>query len=247
MTRNPSKLYKYHVANLRELEAALGNVARLARAAIASQDSERSLRTLLRLYSFLLGAWAECRLLKLMHEEFGLNQSQREGILQKPTQLEQWIALVDSAFRSHYAIPSAELNARTLQVTPSARRDALRNVLNNELCIIIEIRNKLAHGQWIYPFNSQGSEVDSNKFRLINQENLLSLEYKFALLGHLASAIHDLIVSQVTFERDFDNHFKKLSQVQINLKNRSYEKYAKSLINSRQKARVMRNVVNMTA
>ena len=53
MARNPSKLYKQHVANLRELEAALGNVARLARVAIAQRDPQRGLRSLLRLYALL--------------------------------------------------------------------------------------------------------------------------------------------------------------------------------------------------
>lgn len=240
MARNPTKLYSHHVANLRELEAALGNVARLARAAVASQDPERSLRTLLRLYAFLLGAWAECRLQKLLHEEFGFSALQRSAIQAKGTQLEQWQSTVDAAFRVYYRVPHAELNARTLQVTPAARRDALLAVLDDELRIIIEIRNKLAHGQWIFPFNSDGNAVEQQKYRLINQENILSLEFKFALLGHLADAVHDLVVSQQAFERDFDTHFKRLSQVQTNLRTRSYEKYERALVNSRQRVRAQR-------
>ena len=81
MTRNPSKQYKQHVANLRELDVALGNVARLARAAIASDDPQQSLRTLLRLYAFLIGAWAECRLKKLLHEERGFTEPERATIV----------------------------------------------------------------------------------------------------------------------------------------------------------------------
>lgn len=235
--RNPTKLYSYHVANLRELEAALGNVARPSRAAIASKDPERSLRTLLRLYAFLLGAWAECRLKKLLHEEFGFSEAERESILSYGTHLEQWQATIDGAFRKHYILPNAELNARTLGVTASARRDALLEVLNNDLRVVIEIRNKLAHGQWIYPLNSEGTQVEQDKYRLINKENLLSLEFKLAMLQHLADAVHDLVVSPRTFERDFDGHFKMLFQAQTNLKRRDYEKYAQSLIRSRERAR----------
>lgn len=240
MTRNPSKIYSQHVANLRELEAALGNVARPARAAIASKDPERSLRTLLRLYSFLLGAWAESRLRKLLHEEFGFTDAEREAIEGAKTQLEQWQATVDAAFRKHYGLPIANLNARTLGVAASARRDALLGVLNNEFRIIIEIRNKLAHGQWIYPFNDKGTAVEQGKYVLINKENLLSLEFKYAMLGHLADAVHDLVVSPRTFERDFDSHFRKLFQAQTNLKTREYAKYAQSLISSRERARAKR-------
>lgn len=240
MPRNPSKIYKQHVANLRELEAALTNVARLARAAIAQKDPQRTLRTLLRLYAFLLGAWAECRLRKLLHEELGFSEPERQGILAHDTQLEQWQATVDQAFRKHFKVPKAELSARTLSVTPSARRDALHGVLGEELRIVIELRNKLAHGQWIYPFNSEGTAVEQEKYKLINKENLLSLEFKFAMLGYLADAIHDLVVSPKTFDRDFDRHFKKLLQVQTNLQRRNYAKYEMSLINSRQRARAAR-------
>ena len=107
--------------------------------------------------------------------------------------------------------------------------------------IIIEIRNKLAHGQWIYPFNDKGTDVEQGKYVLINKENLLSLEFKFAMLGHLANAVHDLVVSPKTFERDFDSHFRKLFQAQTNLRTRDYAKYAQALVDSRQRARAKRS------
>lgn len=235
--RAPSKVYMHHVDNLRELERAITQTARLAKAEIAHGDPQRSLRSLLRLYSFLLGAWAECRLRKLLHEQFGFNDEERAHILAAGSQLEQWQSTVDSAFRKHHKIPKAELTSRVLGVAPAARRHALHSVLANELRIIIEIRNKLAHGQWAYPFNNAGTSVESDKFELINRENLLSLQFKYAMLGHLADAIHDLVVSPAAFRRDFDQHFKHLEQVRMNLKVKSYERYEISLVASRQKRR----------
>lgn len=243
MPRNPTKIYRQHVANLRELEAALGNVGRLARAAIAVGDPNRSLRTLLRLFSFLVGAWAECRLRKLLHEEFGFSETERATILARDTQLDQWEATVNAAFRKHHGITNAELSARTLGVTPAARREAILSVLHQDLRIVIEIRNKLAHGQWIYPFTSDGKSVEQDKYKLINKENLLSLQFKLAMLEHLADTIHDLVVSPATFNRDFDGHFTKLLQVQTNLSKRDYAKYEKQLVQSRQKARAAKMAV----
>lgn len=235
--RAPSKVYMHHVDNLRELERAITQTARLAKAEIARGDPQTSLRSLLRLHSFLLGAWAECRLRKLLHEQFGFNDEERARILAAGTQLEQWQRTVDGAFRKHHKIPKAELTGRVLGVASAARRDALHGVLSNELRIIIEIRNKLAHGQWVYPFDNAGAFVESDKFTLINRENLLSLQFKYAMLGHLADAVHDLVVSPATFQRDFDQHFKHLEQVKMNLKVKSYEKYETSLVTSRQKHR----------
>lgn len=87
MSRNPSKIYSQHVANLQELELAISHISRLARAEIASKDPQRSLRSLLRLYSFLVGAWIETRLRKLLHEEFGFSSTERELIEKKTSQL----------------------------------------------------------------------------------------------------------------------------------------------------------------
>lgn len=240
LARAPSKIYRNHVANLRELERALVQTARLAKAEIASRDSQQSLRSLLRLYSFLLGAWAECRLRKLLHEQYGFEDEERNCILAAGTQLEQWQRTVDLAFRKHHKIPKANLDTRVLGVSHAARRNALHSVLSGELKIIIEIRNKLAHGQWVYPFNNDGSAVEPEKYQLINKENLQSLQFKYALLGHLADAVHDLVVSPVTFQRDFDDHFKRLDQVRRNISVKSYANYERALVASRQKHRASR-------
>lgn len=240
MARNPSKIYMQHVVNLRELELAISHVGRIARSEIASKDPQQSLRSLLRLYAFLVGAWAETRLLKLLHEEFGFAEPERNKIISKSSQLEQWQETVDLAFRKHHNITKTLLDERSLGVAHAARRAALLDVLSNELRIIIEIRNKLAHGQWVYPFNSEGTNVEPDKYKLINKENLQSLQFKFALVGHLADAVHDLVVSPTTFERDFEDHFKKLFQVRTNLTTKDYKKYESVLIKSREKAREAR-------
>lgn len=240
MLRNPSKIYSQHVANLRELELAISHTGRIARSEVASKDPEQSLRSLLRLYSFLIGAWAETRLRKLLHEEFGFDESERKKITDKSSQLEQWKETINIAFRKHQKIAKASLDERSLGVAHAARRAALLDVLSNELKIIIEIRNKLAHGQWIYPFNNDESAVDSDKYKLINKENYQSLHFKFALIGHLADAVHDLVVSPATFERDFEAHFKKLFQIRANLTSKNYATYQSSLIKSRENARAVR-------
>lgn len=240
MARNPSRIYMQHVANLRELELAISHTGRMARSEIASKDPQQSLRSLLRLYSFLAGAWAETRLRKLLNEEFGFDETERNKILTKSSQLAQWQETIDLAFRKHHKVTKAPLDERSLGVDHAARRAALHDVLSNELRIIIEIRNKLAHGQWVYPFNNEGTEVEPEKYRLINQENYQSLQFKLSLIGHLANAVHDLVVSPATFERDFEDHFKKLFQVRTNLTTKDYKKYESSLIKSREKARAAR-------
>lgn len=232
-SRSPSKIYKYHVENLREIEKALDSVARLARQEIAQSDSHRALNSLLMLHTFLIGAWAECRLKKLLHEQFGFSESEREQIESKDRQLDQWKKAVETAFRKHYNLKRARLNQTSLGVSKAAYYTALQDALDDELRNVIEIRNKLAHGQWVYPLNNQGTRVEPDKYRLLRSENLLTLQLKYSLVRKVADTVHDLVVSPPAFERDFDSHFKRLDQARIDIKRRKYSVFRDRLINSR--------------
>jgi hypothetical protein len=209
-----SKLYTFHVANLRSIDIALKNTAISSRRAI-SEENEKSVDSFVRLYAFLLGAWAETRLKKLLFEPTGFQSSERQVVLSQSSQLEHWQKAVEVAFRKQYKIPSATLNKDTLPYTAFARYSEILDILNNELRSVIEIRNKLAHGQWIYPLNSDGTEVETAKYRQLIKENLPSLQYKLNLISSIAYIIHDLVVSINTFERDFDMHYKQITWIQV--------------------------------
>jgi hypothetical protein len=236
---NPSQIYRYHVENLREIEIALKNTGRLARETIARRDPENSLRSWLRMYTLLIGTWAECRLQKLLHEEFGFTFAEREQVESNTTKLGQWEKIINLAFRKHYGIAAARLNDQSLGSLNNGRYVALQDTLASDLKVIIEIRNKLAHGQWINPLNSEGTRLNIDKQRLLNEENLMSLQLKLSLIGHLADLVHDLVVSPATFERDFDYHYDLLCQVRINLRRKDYNKY-KSRLERRAITRRMR-------
>jgi hypothetical protein len=228
------KLYQYHVSNLRSIEIAIKNTALSARKAIAEQNLH-AIKSFVRLFSFLIGAWAETRLSKLLFEKNGIAVDDRNTVLSQPTQLERWHKFVEIAFRRKYAVPAAPLSDSTLPHAAYARYTSLVNILNTDLRSIIEIRNKLAHGQWVYPLNNEENDVETEKYNNLRQENLLGLQFKKDLLSNLAFIIHDLIVSLPTFERDFDLHYKQIIATKINLQKRSYEKYSEMMIAKRQR------------
>ena len=241
LKHKPSKLYKAHVANLRELDKAIAVVRRQARASIARKDPEHSLNSQVRLLAFLTGAWAETRLNKLLHEEFGFSDNQRNLILEEDSQIERWKKAVDVAFRKNIGKPKAKLGRSTLGVAGSARRDVIHEIIETDLRIIIEIRNKLAHGQWHYPLSNDGSKIENKKFILINKENLMSLQFKQDMIKHLSSLIHDLVVSPIAFERDFERHYVKLENAKRSLTNESYSRYEAALQKSRERFRLKLN------
>ena len=238
---SPAKVYRFHVINLREVEKALKNISSLARKAIADQDESGQLRSLVRLYALVLGWWAETRLLKLLNEPGAFEPEEATRVLSEPSRLEQWKALVDLSFRKHFTVNARSLTRMSLGQTNFARNRILHDTLRDDLATVIQVRNKLAHGQWIYPLNNQGTDVNSDYFRKLNEENIQSLQFKYALLRHLADVIHDLAVSPDAFERDFDQHFRKLDQARINLTSRPYETYVMRLITIRRRYRAGRD------
>ena len=226
--KSRSKLYQFHVDNLKEISGAISKVARLLHEYV-SQNDENSISAFVRLYALLLGAWAECRLRKLTYEPNGFNDKERAIIQAESTQLKQWQKAVELAFRRQYQIPKAPLTASILSHSAYSRYITLFEMLESDLKSIIELRNKLAHGQWAYPLNNEGNDIAQEQMDALRAENILSLQFKKTLLETLSSAIHDLVVSKPTFERDFDHHFQLIIQTQLNLKNRDYKTWAKNM------------------
>lgn len=239
----PTKLYKFHVANLRSLQIALDNTALSARKVIAEQNVEAT-ASFTRLYAFLVGAWAETRFQKLLNENKAFDEATRNKVLSQSTQLDQWIKTVELSFRHHYKVPHAQLSTQTLPHSSFQRYTTLIALINDDLKLVIEVRNKLAHGQWIYPLNSGCTEVETSKYLLINGENLLSLQFKRELISTIAEIVHDLAVSHPTFERDFDAHYRQIINTKLNLANRDFAKYKKLLIEKRQRGIAKRRTIN---
>jgi len=223
--KTPEKLYEFHVANLHAIEIALDKVALTLREAIAKNDF-KMIASFMRLFALLLASWAECRLNKLLFEPKGFTESERSGITAKGIQIERWLAAIDTAFRKHYNIPNAVLSFATLPHSAWSRYESVVQLVNIDLRPIIELRNKLAHGQWAFPLNDDGNDVAQAQMDALRVENLLSLQFKKSLISSLSGIVNDLVVSRPAFERDFDQHYQLIVQTKRNLVKRSYTTYA---------------------
>ncbi len=233
MQYTASKLFKYHSSNLRFLETALENNATSARTAIRTQNKDAT-KTFVRVHHLLLGAWAEVRLCKLLNEHQSFNTSELGKIENSQSQLDKWNKVVELAFRRRYNVKKAILSEDSLEPTTYHRYQVINGVINNELKDIIELRNRIAHGQWAFLLNSEATKVEADKMEKVRRENLQSLIFKKSMINFLANLIHDLVVSPATFERDFDKHYKGVRRFQKNIANKPYADYESKLIASYQ-------------
>jgi len=228
--RSAADFYRFHTANLREIEGAMRHVARDLHRSMA-QSQRRTVSAYRRLSALLLGTWAECRLQKLLYEPgaSGFSEIDRASIREAQSQYDRWLHTIELAFRKQYNISSGLLQPPQLPHTAYYRYKAIIDMLSAHLRPVIELRNKLAHGQWIYTLTNDELGVSECEMRAVKHENSLTLKLKHNLLRHLVDVIHDLVVSKPTFTRDFDGHFRALESASIDLRKRSFEKYEKQM------------------
>ena len=228
--KTDEQLYRYHVENQRMVARALDQTERDAKACIRLFDVDGlEVEVYVRLHTLLLAAWAECRLAKLLYESPGFSNAQRAVVMGGASHFERWQIAVEVAYRGKYGIPHADLTPQNLSHSAASRLVTLRELLDTDLRSIIETRNKLAHGQWRYPLNNAGNDVVTAQMGALNQENILRLHYKRRLLEHLAETIHDLVVSPVTFDRDFDLHYRGVQDTRRDLRGKDYAAYRHGL------------------
>lgn len=227
MALSRASLYRVHVANYHAVADAMERVARQARLAIRSGD-DRTASALTKTFALLFAAKLETRLGKLLYEPSGFTAAQREIVLSRRSQFESWTAAIDLGFRLRYNVRGV-IDGRKLPHSAFARYQTLVELVSVHFRPPIELRNKLAHGQWVYPLTASQGDVSAPQRTALARENLLSLEIKDRVAEHACRIINDLVVSAKTFERDFDLHFRRLAEVLLALEKADFGAYKTEL------------------
>ncbi len=238
MAASQENLYKAHVKNLRAVEVSFDRIMRELNDSLA-RDDEKTADALTKTTMLLLGAWAENRLRKLACEPNGFSEDERNTVSTAASQIEAWKKAIELGFRKRYSIPRADLST-TLPITPRSHYQTLIAILDDDLRPIIEIRNKLAHGQWSRTLNNANDDFSTEMMARISAENALTVKFKKRLLNCLAQLIHDLVAGNAAFERDFDMHFANLEQAKRDIEKRSYSSWLASMQAKYERGRVAR-------
>lgn len=223
MVASVESLYRAHVKNLRAVNIAFERILRELNGSIARDDfltSDAFLKTSM----LLLGGWAENRLRKLTLEPNAFSSAEASRIHSGGSQLNSWKIALELGFRRRYALPTASLVA-ALPHTPRSYYRSLLEVIEADLKPIIEVRNKLAHGQWSRTLNNENDDLSPSMMAQISAENAHTIKCKKRILEALARLIHDLVAGNIAFERDFDKHFKNLETAKRDISTRSYSEW----------------------
>ena len=201
-----------------------------------SKDDKLNTYIYTKIFSHLINSWAEVKVLKLVYERGGFNESERNRIIQCSGPRERWEMALTIAFCKAYRISNVNnINSVTTPITPRTRYQELMQLISNDLLESNQLRNRIAHGQWSYAFNNDLLSINESLTGKLRQENIIKLQLRLKMFISLAQIIHDLAVSESTFERDFDKNYRKIEEQKRNFHNRNYEDYKNKMILKRER------------
>jgi len=170
---------------------------------------------------------AEARLRKIGSDPDGFNQRERKTLRDQRSQEGRWLMAVDLAFRRQYAIPYHEdVDSSHRDQTVVERYTTLNKLIREDLKLIIEDRNKLAHGQWAWLLNSDATSFTRPAPDPLNYQ---AIKRRNQVVTHLANIVNDLVVSEPTFQRDFDDSYAQVLVAQAAIEGQDYELWAAGL------------------
>lgn len=231
-------MYEAASKNFREVEKALTQLERAINHSVRNNDRS-SVQALTRAQLLLVSVKTEARFTKIIFMPDGLSTEQRELVLNQPNALSRWKEAVDLSFRRHYKVRPGQTFARVLDHDVLAKHHTLHDLIDNELRLLILLRNKLAHGQWVTPFNTDLTAVEGDSMRLLRTETTLSLKYRDNMASLLGHTVTDLVKSGPDFEGKFNGYFRKIRENRENLANHDFEAWCEGLRS--RKARMARD------
>lgn len=234
-------LYDVHKANYLSVSGALTQIERAANDALRRGDSPAATSFTLT-QMLLVAVKAEARLQRLIYTPHWLNERQRAYVKKAANRLEMWERIIETGFRAKYGKSKRKIPLEAqLDYTPATRYKALLDILRQDLKEIIEIRNKLAHGQWVYGLTDD-SRVSTELTKRLRTTNTLALRFQDSIAEDLANAVGDLLLPGRQFELRFDEHYRKIKSSHESLSRIDFPAHVAHLKGSRQNVKITKTV-----
>ncbi|HUM84792.1 MAG TPA: hypothetical protein PLN48_13620 [Lachnospiraceae bacterium] len=157
--------------------------------------NDADLNSLTKLYALLYSAYAEVSLLKLIHTPTAFSDSEISQIQNGRNIEEKWERCVEFAF--------AKLNLTSNAGEIANKKQTLTRILDEYIIRPSQIRNKIAHGQWVICLNNAGTNINNSATTEIKQLDFVKIDRLFSIYEKFLQCILDLAVSQKTHYRDY--------------------------------------------
>ncbi len=128
-----------------------------------------------------------------------LPQKIRDRVAAQQSEVDRWLCLVDSMFIRRYLTGrKTSLTMLTMGHTAYMRYMYVRDLTNTQVRACIEMRNKLAHGQWAVALNNEGSSKNqdiTSKLWTLTKKDLMLIK---GVVNRYVDIMENLIASSVS-------------------------------------------------
>jgi len=191
--------------------------------------------SLTKMYALLYSAYAEVSFLKLIHTPQAFSESEISEIERGQNLEEKWNKCLEFAFN--------KLNSNANLGEIANKKRTLQRLLKEYIIGPSQIRNKVAHGQWIICLNNDCTQVNNDTTLKMQQLDFVRINRYFTVYERFQQCILDLAVSQKTHYRDYyivitdlENYIDstkswsletKKQKILLSQKNKNYQKNKK--------------------
>lgn len=218
------EIYRASTLNIKDLKKQRKRILALVNRAIREKN-DADLISLTKMYALLYSAYAEMSFLKLIHTPGAFSESEITQIENGRNLEEKWTKCVEFAFK--------KLNPNANPGEIANKKQTLRRILTEYIIAPSQIRNKVAHGQWIICLNNDCTRVNHDATLKMQQLDFVRIDRYFSIYGQFQQCILDLSVSQKTHYRDYYTIIVNLEQYIESTKSWSLETKKQEILSSK--------------
>lgn len=227
------KVYNACSDNVRALLKHRRRIKILVNKAIRNKDNQ-TIDSLTKLYALLYSSYVEVSFIKLIHTYGAFSESEISQIQSKRNLEEKWQKCVELLF--------SRINSPTNLGENANKKQKLTRILDEYIIKPSQIRNKVAHGQWVVCLNNACTDINNDTTNELQNLDFVIIDRYFSIYKQFQQCILDLSVSPKTHYRDYYSIITNLEQYIESTKKWSMESKINDILTSpKNKRQLVRN------
>jgi hypothetical protein len=187
-------LFEAAVRNSREAAAAV-NIFRQRVNTVLCKGSSHEIQIYTRLHALMFCVWAEAEHLRLVYTPYGFSSSEIREVLRQRSVEDRWKKILEIGLGRTQLDPNGSMRR---QFGPRLER-----LIQEFIVGPAQLRNKIAHGQWIEAFNGESSALNAETRQRLALLDVIEVDRWHFVFKRLSLIVEDSIESpQRAFRRD---------------------------------------------
>lgn len=147
-------------------------------------------------YAMLYSSVSESQFVQILYTPNGFRYSEIVEIKKQRNIVDSWNSMIDIAFKK---VGKVEQNSDLKK-----KSEKIKKIIDEYIRKPQELRNKIAHGQWIHALNSENTKENIDTTKRIENLDVVQISIWFEVHQYLCFIIRDLIQSP---KKGFHNNY----------------------------------------